>query len=160
MCLVSLTHRWTGSYAERRRSSQSRHGSADFTSSPSSSQLCLLTAEDSDEKTLALPFYTQRQCCYTLASKDAFHGTVNKVKASHNEHRTKHNSSHTFTEINKHFTFSCFSSPGSTSMCPNTKQKSWSCEWITLCFHTERSGIIREKNKSFSRVWWVVCLRF
>ncbi len=84
----------------------------------------VLTAEDSDEKTLALPFYTQRQCCYTLASKDAFHGTVNKVKASHNEHRTKHNSSHTFTEINKHFTFSCFSSPGSTSMCPNTKQKS------------------------------------
>lgn len=38
-------------------------------------------------------------------------------------------SSHTFTEINtrarKHFTFSCFSSPGSASMCPNTTQKSW-----------------------------------
>ncbi len=159
MCLVSLTHRGTGSYAERRRSSQSRHGSADFTSSPSSSQLCLLTAEDSDEKTLALPFYTQRQCCWRSFTR-SLHGTVNKVKASHNEHRTKHNSSHTFTEINKHFTFSCFSSPGSTSMCPNTQQKSWSCEWITLCFHTERSGIIRERNKSFSRVWWVVCLRF
>lgn len=143
-------------------SNQSRHCRVDFTSSLSSSKLCLLTAEDSDERrdyrTLALPFYTQRMiCCLTVVlllevytlPKAHFMEQLTRSKHPINEHDTKQNRArlmlsipiqtaerfltahHTFTEINmyylrphKHLTFSCFSQPGSTSMCPNTKQKS------------------------------------
>lgn len=105
MSLFSLTQRWTGTKGERRSSSQLRPCCVDFTSSPSSSKLCLLTAEDSDEKrdyrTLALPFYTQWMiCCLTVVfllekvytlPKAHFMEQLTRSKHPINEHDTKQN---------------------------------------------------------------------